>query len=559
MPQDAFTLHHVAAELNNLLKGAKVNKVSQPDKDDVYLLTYSASGARTLVLSANAENCRASFISKEKPNPKVAPNFCMLLRKHLSGAVIEKIEQVKNERILAVTFSCKNDFRDSVSKVLYAEIMGKYSNLILTENGVILGCLKNAPLDVATSRVTLSGAEYKLPRPQDKIELEDKNAAISRLSAFFGDDLDNFLFNNFKGLSFITANEFAHRANGERDAEKLYDILYGLYYNPPVNGNIAGEGKQYDFYVFDYKTVGGNKKFFSSLADGQDEYYTGRDVKKGFDLKQKKLLDKINGLIKKNTKKLQCEKEKILSCQDCDELRLKGELITAYMYKIKDGESEVLLENYYDDCKPIKVTLDKNLTPNQNAQRYFKKYAKEKRALEIVIPQKEQTESDLEYLGSVKHELLSAEKTEDFDEIENELISEGIIAASKKVKKQEKEAPCRMYSIDGYVVKCGKNNAQNDRLVSRAFKDDLWFHVKSYHSSHAIIETKGEKIPDGVIQKTAEICAFYSEASGGGKVSVDYTERKFVKKPPKAKSGSVIYTDYKTIVVTPNSHDDLKR
>lgn len=559
MPQDAFTLHHAAAELDGILRGAKINRVSQPDKDDVYLLVYTSRGTRTLVLSSNAENCRVGFISKEKPNPKVAPNFCMLMRKHVLGATIEKVEQLGSERIIALTFACKNDFRDNVKKILYAEIMGKYSNLILTENGLILGCLKNAPLDVATSRVTLSGAEYKFPKPQDKADLSDKNASISRLTAFSGDNLDNFLFNNFKGLSFPTANEFAHRCAGEKDNGGLYEKLYSLYFNPPIRPNVAGEGKLRDFYVFDYITVPGEKKYYETIADGQDDFYTTRDVKKGFALKQKQLLDKINGLIKKNTKKLQGEKEKILSCEDYEENRLKGELITAYMYKIKEGMSEVTLENYYDENKPVKITLDKNLTPNKNAQRYFKKYAKEKRALEIVVPQKEQTEKELAYLGSVRLEILAAENAADFEDVENELINEGITPPQKSRKKQEKESPYRVFDVDGYVVKCGKNNVQNDRLTSRAFKNDVWLHTKGYHSSHVIIETKGGKIPDDVIVKAAEVCAYYSEAQAASKVPVDYAEKRFVKKPPKAKAGSVIYTDYSTVLVTPDAHAELAK
>ena len=557
MPQDAFTLHHAAAELDEILRGAKINRVSQPDKDDVYLLTYTSRGTRPLVLSSNAENCRVCFISKEKPNPKVAPNFCMLMRKHVLGATIEKVEQLGSERITAITFSCKNDFRDNVKKILYAEIMGKYSNLILTENGIILGCLKNAPLDVATSRVTLSGAEYKFPKPQDKADLTDKSASISRLTAFSGDDLGNFLFNNFKGLSFPTANEFAYRCGGEKDAEKIYETVYSLYFNPPLRPNAAGSGKQRDFYVFDYSTVGGEKKYYESISDGQDDFYTSRDVKKGFDLKQKQLLDKINGLIKKHTKKLQGENEKLLSCKDYEENRLKGELITAYMYKIKEGMSEVTLENYYDDDNPVRISLDKNLSPNKNAQRYFKKYAKEKRAIEIVTPQKEQTEKELEYLGSVRLEILSAEAAADFEDIENELINEGLIPPPKFRKKQEKESPYRIFDVDGYIVKCGKNNVQNDRLTARAFKNDLWLHTKDYHSAHVIIETKGGEIPDDVIVKAAEICAFYSEAQSASKVPVDYAEKRFVKKPPKAKSGSVIYTDYYTVLVAPCAHTEF--
>ena len=559
MPQDAFTLHHAAAELNELLRGAKINRVSQPDKDDVYLLTYSSSGTKTLVLSSNAENCRVCFISKEKPNPKVAPNFCMLMRKHVLGASIEKIEQIGTERIIAVTFLCKNDFRDSVRKVLYAEIMGKYSNLILTENGLILGCLKNAPLDVATSRVTLPGAEYKFPKPQDKADLIDKSGAISRLSAFSGGNLGDFLFNNLKGLSFPTANEFALRLGEERDPAAMYDKLFKLYFSPPEQPNIAGEGKLRDCYVFDYSSVPGDKKFFSSISDGQDEFYTTRDVKKAFALRQKQLSDKVNALIKKNAKKLQAESEKILSCEDYEQNRLKGELLTAYMYLVKEGMSEVTLENYYDENKPVKISLDKNLSPNKNAQRYFKKYSKEKKALEITSAQKEQTEKELGYLGSVKLEIDKAEDGSDFEDIESELIGEGILPQPKFKKRQEKESPYRVYSVNGYIVKCGKNNVQNDRLTARAFKDDLWLHAKAYHSAHVIIETKGEKIPDDVIVIAAEICAFYSEAQGQTKALIDYAEKKYVKKPPKAKSGSVIYTDYKTVAVTPNAHTELAK
>ena len=558
MPQDAFTLRHIARELDEMLAGGKVNKIIQPSRDEVNILLYAGGKTRKLLLNTNASFARACVSSAPRTAPDVAPNFCMLLRKHLTGATLLRAEQIGFERIIAFTFDCAGEF-SRAERVLYAEIMGKYSNLILTENGLILGCLKNAPLDVATSRVTLSGAEYKFPKPQDKADLSDKNASISRLTAFSGDNLDNFLFNNFKGLSFPTANEFAHRCAGENDNGRLYEKLYSLYFNPPIRPNVAGEGKLRDFYVFDYITVPGEKKYYETIADGQDDFYTTRDVKKGFALKQKQLLDKINGLIKKNTKKLQGEKEKILSCEDYEENRLKGELITAYMYKIKEGMSEVTLENYYDENKPVKITLDKNLTPNKNAQRYFKKYAKEKRALEIVVPQKEQTEKELAYLGSVRLEILAAENVADFEDVENELINEGITPPPKFRKKQEKESPYRVFDVDGYVVKCGKNNVQNDRLTSRAFKSDVWLHTKGYHSSHVIIETKGGKIPDDVIVKAAEICAFYSEAQAASKVPVDYAEKRFVKKPPKAKAGSVIYTDYSTVLVAPNAHAELAK
>ncbi len=555
MPQDAFTLFHTAKELDGLLKGAKINKVSQPDKDDVYLLTYSSTGSRTLVLSANAENCRIGFTQNEKPNPKVAPNFCMLLRKHLLGAELQSVELVGFERIVKLTFNCKNDFRENVVKILYCEIMGKYSNLILTENGIILGCLKNAPLDVATTRVTLSGAKYSLPKPQDKADVFCHGEIAEKMKSFNGVDLSKFLFENVKGMAFSTAEECSARIDlgKENVAEQIENFLL----RPVIKPNIAGEGKLKDVYVSDYITIGGDKSFFDEISSASDCFYSAKERAKQFDTTKKKLSDKVNGVIKKLNKKLQGESEKIAEAQNLEIFKLKGELITANLWKIKQGEEFCVVENYYDEYKQIKISLDKNLSPNQNAQRYFKKYAKNKRALEIILPQKEQTEKELDYLSTVNFEISQAQSVADFKDIEAELMSIGLLPTPKFKKKADGESSYRTYEINGFTVKCGKNNVQNDRLTGRAFKDDLWLHTKNYHSAHVIIETKGEGIPDEVIKTAAEICAYYSDAREGNKVPVDYTFKKFVKKPPQSKPGGVIYTDYKTCFVDPNSHDEL--
>lgn len=435
--------------------------------------------------------------------------------------------------------------------------MGKYSNLILTENGIILGCQKNAPLDVATTRVTLSGAEYKLPKPQDKIELTEKSEAIGRLSTFHGEDLAQFLFNNVKGIAYPTAVEAAERCKGYNSVEDLYAKLYDFIYNAPLKPNIAGEGKLKDVYVTDYITIGGEKKFYDSPLYAYDDFYTNKEREKAFNLKKKLLLDKVNGLIKKLGKKLQGESEKILACKDLETLKIKGELITANIYRLKEGMESCQLENWYDDYKLVTIALDKQLSPSKNAQRYFKKYAKEKRTLEIIIPQKEQTEKELSYLYTVQLFINQATKITDFKDLEDELISVGLLPKPKFKAKALEESSYRIFNAHGYLIKCGKNNVQNDRLTQRAFKDDLWLHTKNYHSAHVIVETKGEPIPNEVIEIAAEICAFYSDAKQGAKVPVDYCNKKFVKKPPQAKPGSVIYTDYKTCYVNPNSHEEL--
>lgn len=560
MPQDAFTLLHVSKELNGILTGAKVNRVSQPDKDDVYLATYTKVGVKTLVLSTNAEYCRVSFTSTEKPNPKTAPTFCMLMRKHLLGAEITDVSLVGFERIIKISFRTRNDFKDSVEKVLFCEIMGKYSNLILTENGKILGCLKNAPLDVATTRVTLSGAKYELPKSQDKADVTDRDEIQKRYEAVLEDNsgnLANFLFNHVKGLSFPTADEIAARIGENTSFDELYSTLYDFYLSPKIAPNVKGEGKSRDFYVTEYSTIEFKTTTFDSILDAVDDVFGKKERDKSFNAHYKRLNDKISALIKKLGKKLQGESEKLLAAGDYDQLRIKGEILTANLYRVRKGEKEVVLENYYDDSKPIKINLDVNLTPNENAQRYFKKYAKEKRAIEIITPKKEQTEKELSYLTSVLFELSQATDESDFGDVEDELIAEGLLPSPKKKEPKKPETPYREYLIDEYVVKCGKNNVQNDRLLSRAFKDDLWLHAKSFHSPFVIIETKGEPIPDRVIEKAAEICAYYSEAGKGGKVSIGYTQKKNVKKPPKAKPGSVIYVDYSTCLVEPVRHDEL--
>ena len=559
MPQDAFTLYHTAKELDKNLHNAKVNRVNQPNKDEISLLVYTISGSRVLTLSANAESCRIGFSSAEKPNPKVAPNFCMLLRKHVSGATIESVSLVGFERIIAVKFQCKNDFRENVEKVLYCEIMGKYSNLILTENGVILGCLKTAPLDVATTRLTVSGAKYALPKPQDKADIFDKDETVRRLSAYSGEDGEKFLFENVKGLSFPTAAEAAVKVFPFSSADEGYEKLRRFLLFPEIKPNVAGEGKLKDVYISDYITIAKDKRFFDSISAASDDFYGKKEKGKAFDLKKKQLLGKVNGNLKKLEKRLQGEEEKIKEASSYETLKLKGELITSNLWRLKGGETECVLENYYDDNKPIKISLDKNLTPNQNAQRYYKKYAKEKRTLEVILPQREKTLAETEYLSGVIFEIEEAKEIEDFKDVESELISAGLLPAPRFLKKPTTESEYRTYLSEGHAIKCGKNNLQNDRLTQRAFHGDMWLHTKGYHSSHVIIETKGEKIPDKVIEVAAEICAFYSDAKGGDKVPVDYTLKKNVKRPPQAKPGKVIYTDYKTCFVTPNSHEELRK
>jgi predicted ribosome quality control (RQC) complex YloA/Tae2 family protein len=339
----------------------------------------------------------------------------------------------------------------------------------------------------------------------------------------------------------------------------LYNRLYNFVYSLEINANVCGEGKLRDVYVTDYLSINGEKTYYPTVADAYEDFYTNKDKNKAFALKKKSLTDKVQSLIKKLGKKLQGESEKLLECKDADTLRIKGELITANIYRLKEGMESCELENYYDEYKPIKITLDKRLSPSKNAQRYFKKYAKEKRTLEILVPQKKATEDELSYLNTVLLFISQATDISEFKDLEDELMAVGLLPKPKFKQKNQEESAYRVYSFKGFIIKCGKNNVQNDRLTQRAFKEDMWLHTKGFHSSHVIIETKGEEIPNKVIEVASEICAFYSDAKQGSKVPVDYCFKKFVKKPSQAKPGSVIYTDYKTCYVNPNEHSELKK
>ncbi len=556
MPIDAFTLRIISDKLSEKLVGAKVNRVSEPNKDEIYLLVYTKEGSKSLCVSTNAENARIGFTTHEKPNPKQAYNFCMLLRKYLLGSEIVGVDTFGFERIIKISFKGKNDFEEDVKSEMYVELMGKYSNIILTQNGVILGCLKQAPLDVQTTRLTLPGSKYSFPASQEKVSVLKKDETVKVLQTFSGEDLGKFLFEKISGIAYSTAEECAYQVKTLTKNE-LYDGIANFLTNPVVCPNVAGDGKFKDFYAVDYSTVEGEKKYYDDIFVAQDEFYFEKESRKEFIKKKSDLTQKVSGLIKKYQKRLSGELTKIDDCKNIDNLKLFGELITANIYKIKEGDEKLIADNYYDQTV-VEIPLDKTLSPSKNAQKYYKKYAKEKRTLEVVIPQKEETERELKYLDSVLFEINSVLDVSDFSDIEQELISLSLLPAPKVKKKAETESACRVFSVLGYTIKSGKNNVQNERLLGRAFYKDLWLHTKNIHSSHVIIETKGEEIPNDVIEIAAEICAYYSQANGGGKVPVDYTYKKFVKKPPKSNTGTVIYTDYKTCFVEPNAHEEYK-
>ena len=571
MPQDAFHIRRLAQELNTFLVGGRINRISQVNKDELTFIVYTGKTTVKLILSANASNARVCLSLTEKEPAPVAPNFCMLLRKHLQNAEILEVRQHEFERIVELVVHCTTDFSEC-DRVLHCELMGKYSNVVLTEKGVILGALKTTALESENHRLLLAGVKYEYPAPQDKLSPFDGAGMRSRLQNYLSTHADGwekeglslFLFENVAGLAMPTAREIVRRAAernqgadilSESAAVPLWEFVGEFCQNEPNRPCLKMQNGGYaDFFAF--PVAGGVET--PSLCKAEDEFYTARESKKGFEDKKRKLETTIRNLKKKQSKKLQETLERLKDAEKAEEYRIKGELLTANLYKLEKGMKEVELENWYSpDMEKVKIALDATMPPSKNAQRYFKTYNKYKRAKEILTPMLQKEESEIDYTDSVGAAIAAAETELDLKEIETELIEMGLLRAPKERvggKKKEQVIPFREYEHGGMKIYAGRNNIQNDRLLRAAAPEDIWLHTQKYHSSHVIIVTDGGQVRDETLLFAAEICAYYSDGKDGDKIPVDYCKRKFVKKPSKSKAGFVTYTDYKTVLVTPNGH-----
>lgn len=552
MPQDAFTIKYVAKELNELLSCGKVSKITQPERDLIVILIYTGKKNVKLEICAGAQGARISIGKGNSENPLSAPNFCMLLRKHLQNAEILKVECEGFERVVRIDFFCVSDF-SSAKMSLYCELMGKYSNIFLVKDGIIVGALKTGSLGENTKRLMFSGAPYAPPAPQDKISPDDRE----KLKTFFNvkrADCAKAIADWIKGVSYATALEAVEACGEDTDGDKLYEYFNDGKISPCVT---YANGEAKDFKV---KSLEKEKRLFPTVLQAQTEYYDGVLKKRVFEEEKRKLLSAVNASLKKFEKRLADENGKLFECRGAETLKLKGELLTANLYAAKQGDEQITVINYYDEnCGKLTIELDKTLSPAKCAQLYFKKYKKAMRTVESVNKLKAETEQKIDYLKSVYAHICAAECVLDLREIRLELEQAALIKQVETSKKTKPAAaPFRTFLIDGYKILAGRNNVQNDRLLKSVSGEDIWLHAKNYHSSHVVIICDGREIPETVIKKAAEICAYYSAGRGGGKIEVDYTKRKFVKKPPKTCAGYVIYTDFKTILTEPAPHAEFK-
>lgn len=551
MPQDAFTIKYISDELAERLVGGKISKITQPEKDLLIFIIYTPRGTVKLEICLSAKGCRINLADKDTPAPIVAPNFCMLLRKHLQNAEIIRLEQVADERIVFFDFDCTSEFEKTEMR-LYVELMGKYSNAVLTRGGVIVGALKTTAIGESTKRVLFTGAKYLLPEPQDKIDPKDL-AELEKAFDGFSGDIAKGISEKVKGVAYSTALDIALTYGENITARDINAYICGEQCNPCVT---FLNGEPNDFKV---RSADLNAKKYPTVLEAQTAYYAYICGKQRFEDKKRRLCGALSSSIKKLEKRLGTINQKLLDCADMESVKLKGELITANIYAVKRGMGEFEAVNYYDEnCGKIKIALDKTLSPADNAQKYYKRYAKLKRTVSSVTEQKIETEQKLDYLNSINSHICAAERLLDLEEIEEELKALQLIKDTQNGRKKVvKTTPFRAFEVGGFKVLAGRNNIQNDRLLRSVSPQDIWLHTQNYHSSHVVIVCDGKSVPDGVLLTAAEICAHYSDGRTGNKIPVDYTQRKFVKKPPKANAGFVIYTDYRTVLADPNGHGEL--
>ena len=560
MPQDAFTLRYLCEELNYIFKGRKINKITQPSNDETIMTVYTGKRTVKLLLNVNPSSPRIGIIDEERESPLTAPVFCMLMRKHLLSATITGIELIGFDRIVKIEFLASGEFFDAVKKTLYIELMGRYSNIILTENGKILGGNRGINMFDDGVRPLIVGKEYVFP-PVGEKRLPSNVELIDIFDKIDVDNIAECVCKNVQGIALSTAKEI-QKDFGLKNSDcvtnfgyRLFDFLQNYLYRTPKKPCVIIEDNQVkDVCVYPYQTIEGQIKEFDSLFCAEEFYFNDKERIKTFNNKRERLNAITNTAIKKARKRLVAITGKEKEALSAEENRIKGELILANIYKFHGGETECFLDNYYDGTK-IKISLDSRISASKNAEAYYKKYNKQKRTLIALAPQKEQAEKELNYFISVLDEVMLSENIEELALVQAELENYGLIFEKKQTsKKKEIQSFCHEYIIDGFVLLVGRNNTENDKLTFTAKPNDIWVHVKEQHSSHVIIRSEGENVPEEVIRRACEISAYYSKDRESGKTECVYTLKKHVKKPPKSKPGFCVYENFKSIVVEPQKH-----
>ena len=568
MAFDAFFLSAVMTEIREKTAEARVDKIHQPSRDTVIFHLRCQEGREKLIFAANPTAPRLHLTSASPENPAEPPMFCMLLRKHLSGARLTGISQIPMERCAVFSFDCIDEMGDHVEKKLVCELMGRTCNLyLLSPEGRIIDCLRRIGLDESAKRAALPGLNYQYPEKvlKDDPRGYEVNNYVNLLCRPGADLLSDRLMDELGGLSPLICREASLFAAGSTDAriegmdvdraaEKLH-LFFTEHLNHPAPYYYAqadGTPKQFAFCpIRQYGTC----QRADSFAQLLDMYYTVRDRKDAMRQKGQAVRKTVQNLCTRLTRKMAIQEKELEATYDRERLRQLGDILTANIHRIKKGQTVITCEDFYDEeMRPVDIPLSPILSPQGNAAKFYKDYAKLKNAEKILTEQLELGENELHYLKSVLEELDRAQTEAELEEIRRELQEGGYVKADpgKKRMKQGKLPPMRFESTDGYPIYVGRNNRQNDELTFRlASKGDIWLHAQKVHGSHVIIAANGKSVPDDTITQAAQLAAYHSELRLGKNVPVDVTPVKQIKRPPGAKPGMVIYHTYRTVIVNP--------
>ena len=577
MALDGAFLRHIKQELETVLLGARVDKIHQPSREELLIAFRSREGAHKLLLSARANSARVHLTQVSIENPKQPPMLCMLLRKRLQSAKLVGIRQPELERLLHFDFDSIDELGDHVTLTLTAEIMGKYSNIILTgPDGKIIDALKRVDAEMSSQRLILPGVTYHLPPAQNKRSVFETapRELLDALRALPGDvELSKALLNTLQGVSPIVCRELAFSAGRGVDLtaktlteeqafrvgffyQRLKDTVEEISGTPHLAVNL--QKKPMDFTFTDIHQYGASAVVKSAETFSQllDDFYRERDHQERMRVREQDLLRLLSNHSERLSRKIAAQQAELETSAKREELRICGDILSANLYVIDKGASFVDLPNFYEEDQPnLRIKLDPSLTASQNAQKYYKEYRKLRTAEEKLQEQIALARQDLEYLDSVLEALARAASEQDLLEIREELREQGYIRTlrDKRQKPAAVSAPMKFITGDGFTVLVGRNNRQNDRLTMKlAGNNDIWFHTKNIPGSHTVLITDGRTPSDAAMEEAAKLAAAHSRAKDSAQVPVDYTRIRHVSKPQGAKPGMVIYDNYKTIFVTPD-------
>ncbi len=530
MAFDAIFLSAVVRELSAAVVGGRIDKIYQPGAQDVVLAVRGNNGNVKVLLSANPSHPRLHLTTLERENPEKPPMFCMLLRKHLTGARILGLEQPYMERVVTLRLEATNELGDKVSRALVLEAMGRHANLLLLDGeGRILDCVRRVEGDITTgARQLLPGLFYRPPEPRF-------------------------------GMPPLLERELRFRGEERELAEAVEEMWNTVKEYPSTPTMMMQEGKPKDITFLPILQYGPEMELreYPSFGALLDDFYETRERQERTKQRGEDLLRAVKNARDRTARKLENQRQELLATRERERLRQMGDILTSNLHVLEKGRSTVRLQNYYDpEGGEVEIALDPLLTPQQNAARYYREYNKAKNAESALTLQIEKGEGELSYLEGVLENLSMAEGERDLQEIRQELSDTGYLKRQGKSAKGARRIagkPMEFRTDGGFRVSVGKNNSQNDLLTTRqAGKGDWWFHTQRIHGAHVILWTEGTEPDQGSIAQAAALAAWFSQGREGGKVAVDYTPVRFVKKPAGAKPGMVVYTTYRTFMAQPD-------